>query len=290
MLIDLLLADIPTAVWRDRRGRIDVGNYDGLISVSSAAELTEFAQEALREPQRLVAHQRQWLDQQGMPRDPSEVYARFAQLFETGERMEVRRPGSRAERERILVLEAESAQPQQELQQALAALAANGEVASRTLGVRELVAPRCAADAGQDSFADHVATVLETYDPSVIIIVCGQEVSVYQRVLEWAKPQRVPVIYLLGFPAAGLQQGSPRGASFDENAGISALLHGVDVIYAPTQDHKARLQRAFPQLETIAAPAEQQVTDERQAAPEFQKSLLRIIALGHATVGSRASH
>jgi hypothetical protein len=134
-----------------------------------------------------------------------------------------------------------------------------------------------------------VATVLETNSPSVIIVF-GQEVSVYRKVLQWAKLQRVPVIYLLGFPAAGLQQGSPEGASFDENAGISALLHGVDVIYAPTQDHKARLERAFPQLETIAAPAEQHVTDERQAAPEFQKDLLQIIALGHATVESRASH
>lgn len=90
VLIDLLLADIPTAVWSDERGIIDVSNYDGLTAVSSAEEMTAFAVDAERDRDRIVKKQREWLEQQGMPLDPAVVYARFAKLFESAERMEVR--------------------------------------------------------------------------------------------------------------------------------------------------------------------------------------------------------
>jgi len=90
VLIDMLMADIPTAVWRDRRGRIDLRNYEGLVTVSTADELISFAQDAQRHRERLVKDQRRWLERQGMPLEPADVYGRFAKLFESAERMPVR--------------------------------------------------------------------------------------------------------------------------------------------------------------------------------------------------------
>jgi hypothetical protein len=98
VLIDMLLADIPTAVWRDSGGRIGAGNYEGLTTVSSAGEMIKFALDAERNRDRHVMRQKRWLEQQGMPLEPADVYSRFAQLFEAAERAEVRLPGSRAER------------------------------------------------------------------------------------------------------------------------------------------------------------------------------------------------
>lgn len=87
VLIDLLLADVPTAVWQDERGLIDVGNYAGLPTVSSASEMMQFARQAQRHPNRLLAEQRAWLGRQGMPLDPQDVYRRYSALFEAADRM-----------------------------------------------------------------------------------------------------------------------------------------------------------------------------------------------------------
>jgi hypothetical protein len=85
----MLLADIPSAVWRDRRGLIDASSYEGLSSVSTASEWVSFARDADRNRDGLIARQRRWLERQAMPIEPADVYARFAQLFESAERVEV---------------------------------------------------------------------------------------------------------------------------------------------------------------------------------------------------------
>jgi hypothetical protein len=87
VLIDLLLADVPTAVWRDERKSIDVTNYAGLPMVSSAVQMMQFARHAQRHRNRLLDEQRKWLGQQGMPLDPKDVYRRYAAIFDAAERM-----------------------------------------------------------------------------------------------------------------------------------------------------------------------------------------------------------
>lgn len=285
VLIDMLLADIPTAVWRDRRGRIDVGNYAGLATVSSADELIGFAQEALRDGDRIVRKQRRWLENQGMPLEPRDVYARFAQLFETAERMEVRRPGSRAEEERVLVVVDRDDQLQPEMREALAALAANGEVVTKTLPVQR------PASTIQREDRDHLTgtslqDALDGYDPSAIFLL-SQDVSVYGPVLQWAEAQQSTVIYFPDCGAATAVEGAGSGHEFEEVAAIGELLHGVDVVYAPTEEQKARLERAFPDFRSIAVPASQQVSDQREPVAASWKDLLRIIRLGHASRMSR---
>lgn len=286
VLIDMLLAEIPTAVWRDRRGFIDVRNYDGLTTVSSADELVRFAQEAEQGRDRLLTRQRRWLERQGMPLEPADVYARFAKLFEAAERMAVQRPGSRAERERILVVTNDSVLMQQKLEEALATLAINGEVTSRTVIGRQLVG--AVESPFPDGLCDEgIATSLDSYSPSVIFL-CGKAVSTYKSILQWTKRQQVPVVYFLDHGTEGL--GSDERISrteLDEVAALSELFHDVDVIYAPTEELKARLEREFPKLRTVAAPGAPQDLDQRQPLIAFRHELLRVIALGHASVSSR---
>jgi hypothetical protein len=87
VLIDMLLANIPTAVWRDWRGRIDLTNYEGLTVVSSSDELIRFVQAAEQSRDRIVLDQRRWLDRQGIPLEPTNVHERYSELFEAALRM-----------------------------------------------------------------------------------------------------------------------------------------------------------------------------------------------------------
>ena len=81
ILIDMVLADIPTAVWRGSAGVIDAGNYQGLTQLSSLADWLDFSREATAHPGRFLEVQKTFLEEQKMPLDPADVYRRYAALF-----------------------------------------------------------------------------------------------------------------------------------------------------------------------------------------------------------------
>lgn len=81
VVVDMLLAGIPTAIWRDRDGAIDVSNYEGLPLISSAIEWERFAREAEKDPDAFIADQNEFLARQKMILDPREVFERFAAIF-----------------------------------------------------------------------------------------------------------------------------------------------------------------------------------------------------------------
>ena len=81
ILIDMVLADIPTAVWRGSAGVIDAGNYRGLTEISSLSDWLDFSREATANPGRFLEGQKIFLEQQEMPLDPADVYRRYAALF-----------------------------------------------------------------------------------------------------------------------------------------------------------------------------------------------------------------
>lgn len=87
VLIDMLLAGIPTAVWRDRRGLMDADNYSGLLQVSTAREWTDFALTAMQERETILERQREFLERTGMPLEPRDVFYRYAELFAAARRM-----------------------------------------------------------------------------------------------------------------------------------------------------------------------------------------------------------
>ena len=87
VLVDLLLAGIPTAVWKDRSGEVDCRSYEGLAMISSPSEWVEFARAAVEDRAAFLSLQRDFLEKQQMPLDPREVFSRFARLFRAAERM-----------------------------------------------------------------------------------------------------------------------------------------------------------------------------------------------------------
>ena len=81
VLIDMLLARIPTGVWQDPDALIDASNYVGLRTVGNLEDWLRLAAEAAERPDEIVARQDQFLAGLDMVIDPVEVRTRFAKLL-----------------------------------------------------------------------------------------------------------------------------------------------------------------------------------------------------------------
>lgn len=81
VLIDMVFAGIPTAVWQDESGVIDTGSYSGLNRISSLADWIGFAESAVRDRDAIVSKQREFLEQTGILTDSREVRRRFLNLI-----------------------------------------------------------------------------------------------------------------------------------------------------------------------------------------------------------------
>lgn len=86
VLLDMVLADIPTAVWHDRNGRMDTDNYADLPSVSSVQDWVAFARAAQDDPGAFKQGRQAFLARFGLLADPEEVYRRYASIFALAQR------------------------------------------------------------------------------------------------------------------------------------------------------------------------------------------------------------
>lgn len=84
VLIDLVAAHVPVAVWNAGGNGFDYGNYLGLHGVETADEWTRFASDARRDPAPFLARQADFLVSRDLPVDPAFVRARFARLLAAG--------------------------------------------------------------------------------------------------------------------------------------------------------------------------------------------------------------
>lgn len=81
VVLDMLLARIPVAVWRDPADVMDGRIYEGLTAISGLDDWIAFARDAEVRREFILDRQRDYLGSLGMPLDPAEVYRRFARLF-----------------------------------------------------------------------------------------------------------------------------------------------------------------------------------------------------------------
>lgn len=81
VLIDMVLAGIPTAVWQDPDGTIDTGSYTGLTKVSSLREWIAFADAALANPADFVEMQSDFIRNTEIVLDPGTVRKRYLDVI-----------------------------------------------------------------------------------------------------------------------------------------------------------------------------------------------------------------
>ena len=253
VLIDMLLAGIPTAVWRDREGGMDADNYAGLTVVSTAQEWVDFANRASKDPEPFLTVQDDFLRATGMPLAPQEVFRRYSELFRTARRMEVRPAGSVPEKERILfVVNAAVPTLQLSFQKPLASMVGRGELTTELLTEQHIRDELETSASGPEALAFQ----LDGFDPSVIIF-CRYSGPGSSSIVEWARKERVPVIYhidddLLAVPPDIGERKFAMHNSADRTGAIRSLLTSADLVYASTERLQARLLDYYPSLPVVA--------------------------------------
>lgn len=86
VVLDMVMAGIPTAVWRDGDGVMDVRNYDGLTMISGLDDWLAFRRDALKRPEMILDKQRLYLQKLGIPTDTDDVRGRFRNLLDGSSR------------------------------------------------------------------------------------------------------------------------------------------------------------------------------------------------------------
>lgn len=81
VLIDMVLAGIPTAVWHDGEGQIDASSYNGLAQISTLDEWRNFAEAAISDPTPFLVRQAEFIERTGILVDHEEVKRRFLSLL-----------------------------------------------------------------------------------------------------------------------------------------------------------------------------------------------------------------
>jgi glycosyltransferase involved in cell wall biosynthesis len=256
VLIDMMLADIPVAVWRDSGGIMDADNYSGLTEISSVQEWIDFSREAISSPQRFIDLQHRFLEKEGMPTDPKEVYRRFAELFASV----VRRTRSvkiagKASAERVMFV-ANGYLPTLQLSfvKPLTPLVERGEMALDYLTeeqMREAFRHPLESQAGVTAWLDER---LQKFSPTLMVF-CRYSGPFAEHLTEWARRRNIPVIYhidddLLSIPPdIGAKKHAFHNAP-RRTATVRHLLNNVDVVYCSTRRLEQRLQELGAQSPT----------------------------------------
>ena len=256
VLIDMMLAGIPTAVWRDQRGDMDADHYAGLTTISTPSEWVEFARSATRDPDPFLKLQQEFLERQGMILDPAEVYARFAAIFRAVLRAHIRPVAATAERERLLfVAPANVPTLQLSFEKPLQPLVERGEMTTSLLS-EEMIRREADRLKKPERLAEWIQHYLDRYSPSAIVF-CRYSGPAFRGVVDWARRRDVPILYhidddLLAIPPDIGANKHALHNSPERLAAVRELLTSADLVYASTERLQLKLVKYFPNLPVVA--------------------------------------
>jgi glycosyltransferase involved in cell wall biosynthesis len=257
VLLDMMLAGIPVAVWRDSSGAIDARNYEGLAEIITARDWVDFSREAVSHPERFLERQRHFLARQQMPLEPAAVHERFASLFRAAARMSGVTGSGGRERERVLyvVNNDEMSTLQLSFEVPLAELVSQGEIATELLSEAQMM-KQFREGWLDDAVRTWVDRRLAMFQPSVIVFsrYSGPHA---EHMVNWARRAGVPVIChmdddLLNVP---LRIGRDKQKFHHEPrrlATVRYLLDKTDLLYCSTPRLKERFEALAAKSPAIA--------------------------------------
>lgn len=242
VLIDMVLAGIPTAVWQDADGRIDMSGYDGLTRVSSVSDWISFAEAAIADPSPFRALQQAYLERNHLDIPPAQVRDRLLDLV-NGLLGQV--PTMQASRPRRILLVANGIVPTLKISflKPLERLSQNGLVELKVITEGELKSKLAGARSAEDM--DRIARDLVDTEMPDIAIFCRYSGPLAAELVSALRHSRVPVVFhidddLLHVPP----EIGPKHVEHNrpERTGtIRSLLETADLIYASTDRLKERL-------------------------------------------------
>jgi hypothetical protein len=245
VLLDLLVAGVPTAVWRDGGKVLDVGNYRGLAEISSVGDWVDFSREATAHPERFRERQSRFLEQQKMPLDPADVYRRFSAIMTEAAHNPITIAARPAERERVMVV-ANSVIPTLQLSflKPLAPSVDAGDVALDILTEEEM------RDELDESAYEGVANAwferrFALFRPSLVVF-CRYSGPHVKTMISCARRRGIPVIFhidddLLSIPRSIGEKKYQFHNQPARLATVRHLLNASDLVYCSTSRLKEKL-------------------------------------------------
>lgn len=245
ILLDMVVAGVPTAVWRDGGKVVDASSYQGLTEISSVDDWVDFSREATAHPERFQKQQSRFLERQRMPLDPAEVYRRFSTLMAEAAHNPITVAARPAERERVLFV-ANGVLPTLQLSflKPLAKQVDRGEIALDILTEAEMQ-ERFGESANESLVIDWLEKRLAVFRPSLLVF-CRYSGPRAQVMTAWARRQGVPVIFhidddLLSIPRA---IGDKKHAFHNHPARLATVRHLLDasnLVYCSTERLREQL-------------------------------------------------
>jgi len=249
ILIDMVLAGIPTAVWQDPGSVMDLGNYEGLTRISTLHDWLTFTRSAVANPQQFRDSQQRYLARQQMVTDPLVVHARYAALLAITPALDnlprkIITPPARP-KQRILYV-ANSFIPTLQLSfvRPLAKLAEAGDMVF-DLVTEEHLKKVIWKSLGYETPLEWLSQRFRIFDPTVVIF-CRYSGAHAEYMLQLAKVLGVPVIYhidddLLNIPI-DIGDSKHNHHNHPERLGaVRYLLNSVDLVYCSTRNLRQRL-------------------------------------------------
>lgn len=243
VLIDMVLAGIPTAVWHDPAGGMDASNYDGLAHVSSVRDWVEFARAARADPAPFLVRQADFLARQTLMTDREEAYRRFAGLMlgaarraDPGFTVPARRPAP--DMRVMFVVNGPLPTLQLSFLRPLSRQIAEGRIVTDTLTDEDI----SAVGGGHLTPADREDWIegrLKSFAPSLVVF-CRYSGGHAPFMTDWARRNGVATLFhidddLLDVPKeigetkAAIHNAPPRRAA------VTHLLGAVDLVYCSTE-------------------------------------------------------
>jgi hypothetical protein len=285
VLLDMLFAGIPVAVWTDAEGVMDGSNYDGLTRISAAADWFAFARDAVLRRDFILDRQRQFIAGLGMPVEPADIRRRFATLLANGtERLgDIRTREAAPVPKRVLfIANAVGTALYPAFLGPLQALVKSGDMTLKTL--TETEAAKFADDEAGRSGAGRAALIAEWFVAQIadfapdLVVCCGYNGAASAAIVHAARDRGVALLCyadedLLDVPRDAGPERFRIHNHPDRLRSAETLLRAADAIVCATPALAARMRpRRYPALLVTSDI----VATGRVLAPAEMRSVTRL--------------
>lgn len=253
IIIDMVLAGIPAAVWQDESGTIDTSCYEGLTTISSLDEWIAFARDATLRRDAILQRQQRFLERSGMLTDRAHSRKAFLSLMRAGLQGTYRRARVEARAQERVMLVANGLIPTLQLSflKPLEPEIETGRMAATTLVQEELVQKFADFKGRFDAAAAAAAKAwirqeVEKFRPTTLVL-CRYSDYFAEYFVELARDMRIPLVYhidddLLNVPIEiGLSKYRAHNRP-DRLARVRFLLDNADLLYCSTRSLMERFR------------------------------------------------
>lgn len=245
VLIDMVLAGIPTAVWQDPDGTIDADSYRGLTRVGSLREWIAFADAAISDPSSFAKMQSDFVMASGIVIDPATVRERYLDLIRSAcGGAAVGR--SRSESRRVLFV-ANGEIPTLEISflRPLTALFENGSL-NPLLIVEGDIRKKMGSKSNPAEAQMWLTKKIEDHQPDVVVF-CRYSGPLAGFLVKMLHEKNIPVIHhvdddLMNVPAEIGEDKFKEHNSAERLLSVSTLLAESDLVYCSTPTLLERLE------------------------------------------------